>query len=120
MSKKEPKDEFGLLKILAGIFKELGLPGFVIVIVVFIFFVWGTSEQKMEFIDRFILMKKAESDPFPFCLIILVLILIMIIGHVYFKKMLQIAEDENKRISEEKSRLQEQLTKKELRSSDDN
>jgi p-aminobenzoyl-glutamate transporter AbgT len=118
-TKKETQIEYPILKLLSGLFKELGLPGFVVVIVVFIFFVWGTPDQKKEFIDRFVLMKGAETDPFPFCLIVLVLVLLLVIGWVYFKKHIKMYEDEIQRLSKEKSELQEKLIEKRLKSSDE-
>lgn len=105
------------MKAFAGIIKEIGLPGFIVLILVFIFMVWGTSEQKVEFIDRYILLKNIDEEPWPATLAIAFMALLVIIGWVYYDMRLRSAKEENKRIAREKSELQKLLIGKELQSS---
>lgn len=107
----------GTLGALATIFKELGLPSFLIVIVVGIFFLFGSPEQKSEFIDRFILLKNVQEDPFPFAIVVASLLLIIIIGGYYQQKEIKKLKSENRRIGDEKTELQTKLIEKDLRSS---
>lgn len=103
------------LSLLTSLFKELGLPGFITVIVTFVFLFWGSAEQKREFIDTFILLK--NQNPFPCVIIIVSLIAVLLISTFFYRKMLKLRKEENNRIGEEKSKLQSELLNKKLRSS---
>lgn len=108
-----------LLKYFTGIVKEIGLTGFIIVVVVFVFLIYGTAEQKREFIDRFILLKHvSSSNPFNCIIVVLFLVAIITIGGIYYNLIFNLRKKENNRIGKEKSKLQEQLTGRNLRSSD--
>ena len=107
----------GVLKAMAGILKELGLPSFVFFISFLTFLYYGTNEQKQEFIDRFVLFKGANEDLFPFC-IVLAVVLILFAGTTYYQRMrIKILKEENERIGKEKSKLQEAILEKGLNSS---
>jgi hypothetical protein len=119
--KKAPKaatnDQFGLFKLLTSIVKEVGIPGFIVVFLAVIFIIYGTSSQKTEFIDRFILLKGSIQDPNPAAFVVTFLVFILILGAIYHIRILDLERKEIERIGEEKSKLQEQLTQKRLRSS---
>jgi len=104
---------------LTTVFKEVGLVGFIFVVCTTIFFLWGTKGQKEEFVDRFILLKNPNDDPFPCIIVVVFLLLILVLITIYNRKMLQLRKDENNRLGEEKSRLQEMLLKRNLNSSQD-
>lgn len=106
------------LNALSSILKEMGLPSFLLIIIVFIFLFLGTSAQHQEFIDRFILLKGASSDPFPFALVVSVLVAIIIVGGYYMRLDNKKLKEEIKRISAEKSELQKQLLGTELPTSE--
>ena len=117
MVKRKQNKSDGQLKYLAGIMKEVGLVGFIVLVVTFTFLVWGTVEQKREFIDKFILLKNIDENPYPYVIIIIFLLLIIVVGGIYANKLLKARKEENNRIGQEKSRLQEILLKKDLHSS---
>lgn len=122
MTKSKKKDkgskEGGHLKYLAGIMKEVGLPGFIVLVCVSIFLLWGTTEQKREFIDIYILQKHLNQNPFPCVIVIISLLLLLVMGSIYSNKILKLRKEENNRIGMEKSELQEFLLSKKLKSSD--
>ncbi len=109
-------DEKGTFKVFSSIIKEIGITGFVIVVVAITFLVWGTPSQKREFIDCYILFKC--QNPFYCAIIVACLVLLMIIGTIYYQKMLGIRKEENNRIGKEKSKWQALVLDKPLRSSD--
>lgn len=123
MSKKKKSiesvpQESSYIKYLAGIMKEIGLTGFIVVVVVAVFLIWGTSDQKREFIDRFILLKHIDQNPFSCVLVVVGLLFLLLVGSIYSSKMSKLRREENNRIGKEKSDLQELLLKKELNSSE--
>jgi di/tricarboxylate transporter len=115
--KEETGGSEGFVKLLATILKEVGISNFVILMVVCIFIWYGNSEQKREFIDRFILLKNIDENPFPFASVIVFFIFIMIIGYTIMNNKIKILENENKRIGQQKSELEGVLLQKKLRSS---
>lgn len=116
-AKGKPDLNLNIAKILAGILKELGLPSFMFFCTLLVFLFYGTSEQKTEFIDSFVLLKTVPSNPFPFVLVVVFLLFVLFITIVQFNVRIQILKDENSRIGDEKTLLQNQLIKKELESS---
>ncbi len=123
MSKKRKSKEKipaggAMIKYLAGIMKEVGLVGFVVLVIASVFLIWGTAVQKREFIDTYILLKNSNQNQFPCVIIILTLFLLLVIGSIYSNKMLKLRRQENNRIGKEKSDLQEKLLGKSLNSSD--
>lgn len=107
-----------MIKHLAGIMKEVGLIGFIVLVIASVFLIWGTVDQKREFIDTFILLKNSNQNSFPCVIVILTLFLLLVIGSIYSNKMLKLRREENNRIGKEKSDLQENLLDKNLNSSD--
>lgn len=105
------------LKFWAAAIKELGIPAFLVLFSTVIFLYYSTLGQKREFIDRFFLLKKPSEDPFPFSFVILVALLIIITQHVYYNKIIDSKDQENKRLGKEKSNLQEKLLNRNLNSS---
>ncbi len=114
----DEKPEAAWIKLMAGVLKESGLPSFMF-FVGFILFLWtGTTEQKTEFIDRFILWKTVDNEIFP-ATFVLALILITCGGTIFFQKIkIKSMKDEIKRMAEEKDKLQEVLLGKRLESSE--
>ncbi len=123
MGKKKGKgkstgtNEFSLIKFFSGIIKEIGIPGFLVTIVVFIFLTYSSADQKREFIDRFILLKSNGEEFKPCIIIVVILLLIIVTGSIYFRKTIQLMKKENNRIGKEKSELQSALINKNLHSS---
>lgn len=112
-----PDLNLNIAKVLSGIIKELGLPSFMFFCTLMVFIWYGTKEQKEQFIDRFVLLKTVQDDPFPFALVIVFLLFILFITIVQFNVRLKILQEENSRIGEEKTRLQNKLIEHELKSS---
>ncbi len=115
--KEEGKGKYNLLKYLAGLFKEIGLPGFIVVIITFIFLTFSSGTQKEEFIDKWILMKKVEETPFPFIFVVLILLFLIVFSWISCRRVHKLDKGEIKRLGEEKSRLQEDLLDKKLNTS---
>ncbi len=104
------------LKYLSGIVKEIGIIGFIVVIIVAIFLIWATPDQKREFIDSYILLK--NNNPYHCVIIVVFLASLMIIGTIYYQKMLNLRKKENNRIGQKKSEWQEKALEKQLKSSE--
>ena len=117
MAGKDNSESTGWIKHMAGIVKEVGLLGFITLFVAFIFLFFSTLEQKQEFVDRFILLKDGDKNPFPCAMIVLCLFVIILIGGMYNSRMLKLRKEENNRIGKEKSDLQKRLLEKDLNSS---
>lgn len=109
-----PNPNPDVLKIFAGIIKAIGIPGFLVAFVSSLFWYYGTTEQKREFIDRFILLKGYANDPNPAAFVVSFLVFILILGAIYHVRMQALDTEEIERISREKRELQEQLTRKRL------
>ena len=103
---------------LSSLMKEVGLPGFIVVMVTFVFLIFGTHNQKIEFIDRFILLKDMGQNPFPYVFIIIIQGIIIISISIYFAKMQKMQNQEISRIAKEKSECQEKYLNKKLNSSE--
>ena len=106
-----------LLKSLAGLLKEVGIPGFVVLSLVLIFIRYATEEQKRQFIDQYFLLKNIGDNPYPFFLLVIILFVVAVGQNIYYRKRLDLAERENERIGKEKSELQTILLDRQLRSS---
>ena len=119
--KKSTNSENGWnpIKPLAILFKEVGLPGFLVIILTSIFWLYSSKEQKERFIDRFILLERSNTVIEPCVIVIVTLVALLIISSVYSKKMLGLRKAENNRIGKEKSELQALLLKTPLFSSDE-
>jgi hypothetical protein len=117
MEESSNKPNFSVLKYFATIIKEVGIVGFIIAFLASIFLIYSSDEQKTEFINKFILLKNTDENLGPCVFVVLFLILIIIMGSIYFSKMLKLRKAENRRIGEEKTRLQEALIGKKLQSS---
>jgi len=110
MSKNTSEDKDGLPLVVRGaIFavKQIGMPAFVGIIVIWIFLSNATDRQKEEFIDYWILLKSANHS--YFYIILGILLLLIVVQNIYFRKLLEIRKQENNRIGEEKSLLQQAL-----------
>lgn len=105
------------LKYLASLLKELGLAGFIVLVITFTFLVFATVDQKREFIDRFILLKDFDNNKVPFFVIVIVLLSIVIIQNILFRARIRILNADNTRIGLQKSELERLLTEKQLNSS---
>lgn len=109
----EQEPNFDLIKYLASIFKSIGLTGFIVVMLTFIFLVFSTAAQKTAFIDTWILLENVGSNPFPSIMIIVSLCVVLLMTTVYCNKMAKVRKEENNRIGREKSELQELLLSRE-------
>lgn len=111
------KGIYKLLKYLSGLFKEVGLPGFIVIIITFIFFTFSSSSQKEEFIDKWILMKKVEEAPLPFVFVVLIFLFLIVFIWITCRRIHKLDKDEIERLGREKSSLQQKLLDKELNTS---
>lgn len=116
-SKDKPPSYQKALKFLAGLLKELGMPGFLVVAMVFLFFASATDEQKQKFIDKYYLLENYKEDP-VYLIIVAVLIITGIISTFYYKRRTKMLKEETKRIGRVKSEIQEIVLRKELHSSE--
>lgn len=114
---EKTQQDFSILKLTTTIFKEVGIAGFICIVLTFIFIYYSSIEQKTEFIDKFFLFKNSELTSPNVIFVIGILIITIIISNAYLLK-------ENKRISKELDRvsalrtdLQEKLINKGLQSS---
>ncbi|MCE6992117.1 hypothetical protein [Dyadobacter sp. CY323] len=97
----------------AGIIKEIGLPGFIVTFVCTIFFLNGSSIQKQEFIDKYILFKGVSENPFPFGMVVIALIICSVVQHIYYSLRLKVAKGENERMVVQNNDLQKRLLARE-------
>lgn len=104
----ENQTQYSIIKFLSIIVKEIGIFGFIAVFLSFIFLVWATTEQKEEFIDKFILLKPSGTD-LHYYFIILSLLVIIVFSSITFNYLLRLKKEEIKRISELKEELQLKL-----------
>ena len=107
-SGKNQNNNMGMLRSFAIIVKEIGLPGFIVVLLSFIFLTASSSDQKQEFIDRFILLKPAEYNLNCY-FIVIALSMVLVLSSLYFRQILKLKKDEIKRLGAEKTILQEKL-----------
>jgi hypothetical protein len=114
---KEQDTNLFSLKFWVAVMKELGILAFIVFFLAMIFLFFASNEQKSAFIDKFFLFQDVNKNPFPFSFVIAGLILVIILQYLYFKRILSIKEDANKRLGEEKSDLQSRLLNKRLNSS---
>lgn len=103
---------------LSTLFKELGAPGFIMVLGAFTFITWGTVDQKREFIDSYILLKGVDGNPLPFTALVFFLVLLLSLQSIYCLRMQRIRKDENNRLGQEKRKLQEMLLNQSLNTSE--
>ncbi|MEM9679473.1 MAG: hypothetical protein AAF901_04045 [Bacteroidota bacterium] len=108
----------GFIMYLSGILKEVGTPGFITIVLTSVFLIWGTLVQKREFIDRFILLKNTNQNPYPCVIVVVGLLALLLLSSIYSAKMLKLRKEENNRIGKEKSELQQILLEKKLKSSE--
>ena len=88
------------------------------VIVTAIFLIWGTIDQKREFIDLYILQKHAFQNRVSCIIVISGLVAVILFGGYYCRLGLKMRKEENNRIGREKSELQALLIGKGLESSE--
>ena len=108
------------LKYVVGAIKVIGIPGFVVACIIFVFLRYGTLEQKRAFIDRFILLDKGNESIEVCVLVIIALIAILLIVSFYCKRTQHLMKVENNRIGEEKTKWETLVLEKVLHSSRDN
>ena len=122
MAKTDPDSDLDgfqkLVKFLAGIMKEVGLPGFIILVLTSCLILWSTPDQQEEFVDSWILLKSTQENPRPCVIWCVGLVAIIVIGKIYYSKMVKIQKEENNRIGREKSELHEKMLGMKLESSD--
>lgn len=69
------------------IFTRFGIGGGIIVVVTIVFLIWGSPEQKREFIDRYVLFKWPKGqEGYPFFVLLIILIIFIIIWNFYHHK----------------------------------
>jgi hypothetical protein len=114
-----PNNNYGInsISFWASLIKELGIPAFGVLFFVICFLWFATEKQKQEFIDKFFLLKDVQNNPFPFSVIVLVLLIVILLQYIYYNKILKLNKEENLRLGEEKTDLQEKLLEKRLHSS---
>lgn len=107
---KEPGKQLGdsisqVIVSLITLVKDIGLPGFLVSSFVLLIIGWGSTEQKREIIDRYVLFKSGSGH--MFCAAIIVSLLVtMTIGVYFFKKILTLERKEIKRLSDWKTEHQ--------------
>lgn len=90
---------------LITLIKDIGLPGFLVSSFVLLIIGWGSTDQKREIIDRYVLFKSGSGH--IFCgAIIAGLVVIMTIGVYYYRKILSLERKEIERLSDWKTERQ--------------
>jgi hypothetical protein len=111
ISEKDAKKlilEFKSLEALSTLFSKFGPVGFLLVIFTFIFLFYGTTEQKIDFIDTWLLLKP-EGSCMPLRMLIFALGFIIIGQFIIFSARLKQTKRHLKEIGKEKTRLQDKL-----------
>ncbi|MEO7048981.1 MAG: hypothetical protein ABI091_27000 [Ferruginibacter sp.] len=116
-SKGTSDSGYGIVKFIASLIKELGIPAFGVLFFTVVFIKVASDEQKKEFVDKFFLFKDVNNNPFPFSFVILALLLIVLLQHIFYNKIIKTQGKEIDRIAKEKSALQSRQTGKNLNSS---
>jgi hypothetical protein len=112
----EPGNWEWFTKLISTLIKEVGISGTVLTFLMFFMVFVAKPEQKTEFIDKWLLLK--GEDHFPCAIVIVSTLALCAITVVYYKRMLDLAKEENKRVGQEKSDLQQgKITKSRLSSS---
>lgn len=108
--KEENKDVFSdKMKLSVAIVKEIGIGGFVIVTLLTIFIVYGSSEQKQNFIDMYLLQNSYETNKFPCIITITILVILLIINAYFCHRQNKLKQVEINRVSKERTQYQEIL-----------
>ncbi len=110
MTQKAENDNtpsFDLIKALTWVIKTIGILCFIVLCLV-LFFVWYSDDaQKKEFIDNWFLLK---SERHVYCYFIIIgTVAMFVIQNFHFRRLLKMRKDENNRIGQEKSDLQQML-----------
>lgn len=95
-----------IIRLCTTVIKEVGFLGFILIFAVLLVIIWATENQKQAIIDKYILIKDVEKNPFPFILIVLALIVIIILQGIYYRAIIKREKREIIRLSGEKKRLQ--------------
>ena len=95
-----------LLQLAAAVIEAYGLPGLIVVYVMFVLEFWGTRQQHEQIIDMYLLGKGAYW--FPAAIVSIVAMFVVLAQHRRFTKRLKIKDDELKRAGDEKSRVQQE------------
>ena len=115
--KKDPESDnnfpYKTLKALGKLMNEVGIPGFIVIVLVTIFFEFATDAQKIEFIDKWFLGKSITAER----IIILLLLLALTFNFYFCRKNSKIDAKRIEQMSETKTLLQEGKIGKELSSS---
>jgi hypothetical protein len=116
-SKKKIGAGYGMIRFLAALIKELGIPAFVVLFFTVVFIQVATDDQKKEFVDKFFLFEDVNKNPFPFSFVVLALVLVIILQFVFYNKIIANQKEEMKRVADKKSELQSRIAGKNLHSS---
>tara|TARA_R110002096_G_scaffold417113_1_gene620630 strand:+ start:3932 stop:4297 length:366 start_codon:yes stop_codon:yes gene_type:complete len=109
--------EVSVITALATIWKEVGMIGFVLIIMTFIFLFWGSGDQKREFIDIYILQKHNYHNIFPCTVVILFLFVSLILVVSFYSRMARTGKQERNRLGAIKTVDQSRALGKKLGSS---
>jgi hypothetical protein len=113
------QDHFGSMFLLTctDIVSRVGLPGFLMIAFVTFVFSFSSSRQKEEIIDKWVLFNNnTNSQTFAYTVVIFAVIIYLILTHTFIKlRALDRAEID--RLSEYKTRYQEEKLKGNLKSS---
>jgi hypothetical protein len=95
----------------------LGWPGAFVVISIWAIHNWATIEQKHSLIDKYILFNWNGNY---WCIIgpSLAISMIFLAQNYYFRKKVSLKDEEIKRLTEERNKLQEELSQKKFHSSE--
>jgi hypothetical protein len=109
---KKSKEEFSWQKFVIELASRFGVSGAVTLCILLIFLIWGTVDQKREFIDKFILLNNKHGDShYPVYLVIIATV--AFVGQrIYFLKRIKLKDDRIKELEHHNNSLENKLLKK--------
>ena len=91
---------------------RIGIFGAVVIALLTLFIVRGTTAQHREFIDRFFLLKWSKESNFYLYFIITCLVILFLVQYFYYKQRIKLKDERILELVNERDRLQNKLLKK--------
>jgi hypothetical protein len=98
--------------IVINLVANFGVSGAIIVVILIILLVYGTTQQYREFIDKFILLKFQKNDYFILGYLAIILTFILVSDFLHFKRKIALKDERIKNLEQDVERLQKALLKR--------
>lgn len=102
-----------LAQLVTGLVDRIGWPGVLVFLIFFAMQFWSTSEQKAEFVGMYIL-GKGILNVWPIVVLGVIFLATVLAQHRIYDKKIALLKGELRRVGDEKSSLQQELTDRRL------